>query len=55
MNKDILECHDVPVDIICTPSRVIRTCTNIKKPNGIVFDSLSEQMINDIGAIKELI
>lgn len=27
--------HDVPVDIICTPSQVIFTNTNIPKPQGL--------------------
>jgi 5-formyltetrahydrofolate cyclo-ligase len=26
--------HDVPVDIICTPTQIIRTNTKIPKPQG---------------------
>jgi 5-formyltetrahydrofolate cyclo-ligase len=26
--------HDVPVDIICTPTQIIRTNTSIPKPQG---------------------
>lgn len=29
--------HDVPVDIIVTPTRVIRTNTNLPKPPGILW------------------
>lgn len=28
--------HDVPVDVIVTPTRVIRTNTTIKRPPGIL-------------------
>lgn len=32
-----LAIHDVPVDIICTPTRVIFTNTPIPKPQGLYF------------------
>lgn len=32
-----LAIHDVPVDIICTPTRVIFTNTPIPKPQGLDF------------------
>ncbi len=33
--------HDVPVDIICTPTQVIFTNTTIPKPQGIYWEKLS--------------
>ncbi|XP_063680319.1 uncharacterized protein LOC134815687 [Bolinopsis microptera] len=49
-----LSCHDVPVDIICTPTKVIRTMTSVPKPGGIFWELISEVMMDDIGALKEL-
>ena len=49
-----LSCHDVPVDIICTPTKVIRTRTNIQKPGKIFWELISDEMMDDIGALKEL-
>ena len=49
-----LSCHDLPVDIICTPRCVVRTQTRIPKPQGIYWDLISDVMMDDIGALKEL-
>ncbi len=48
--------HDVPVDIVVTPSRIIR-CSNdcAKRPSGIVLDSLEERKIREIPLLKELL
>ncbi|KAJ7969792.1 5-formyltetrahydrofolate cyclo-ligase [Quillaja saponaria] len=37
--------HDVPVDIICTPTQVIFTETMIPKPQGIYWDKLSPEKL----------
>ncbi|GAQ79784.1 5-formyltetrahydrofolate cyclo-ligase [Klebsormidium nitens] len=37
--------HDVPVDVICTPSRIIRVPPSIPKPQGIYWDRLSPQKL----------
>jgi len=37
--------HDVPVDVVVTPSRVIRTRRRRPKPRGIRWDELSEAQV----------
>merc|ERR1712037_1045129 len=37
--------HDVPVDIIVTPTKVIRTETKIERPSGIYWDLLSPEKL----------
>lgn len=46
--------HDVPVDIICTPTRVIYTNTEIPKPEGIYWDLLSPQKLAQVRVLREL-
>ncbi|CAK9154165.1 unnamed protein product [Ilex paraguariensis] len=46
--------HDVPVDIICTPTQVIFTNTNIPKPQGIYWDKLSPEKLSQIRILREL-
>ena len=50
-----LACHDLPVDLVCTPTRVIRTKSgDMPKPPGIFWELVTDQMMEDIGALKEL-
>ncbi|GFP86919.1 5-formyltetrahydrofolate cyclo-ligase-like protein cog0212 [Phtheirospermum japonicum] len=51
---DKLLVHDVPVDIICTPTRVIFTNTTIPKPQGIYWDKLSPEKLGQIRILREL-
>ncbi|KAA8537932.1 hypothetical protein F0562_027488 [Nyssa sinensis] len=46
--------HDVPVDIICTPTQVIFTNTTIPKPQGIYWDKLSPEKLGQIQILREL-
>ncbi|CAK7346755.1 unnamed protein product [Dovyalis caffra] len=46
--------HDVPVDIICTPTQVIFPSTNIAKPQGIYWDKLSPEKLAQIRILREL-
>ncbi|XP_031287813.1 5-formyltetrahydrofolate cyclo-ligase-like protein COG0212 isoform X2 [Pistacia vera] len=46
--------HDVPVDIICTPTQVIFTNTTIPKPQGIYWDKLSPEKLGQIRILREL-
>ncbi|KAH7525094.1 hypothetical protein FEM48_Zijuj06G0188600 [Ziziphus jujuba var. spinosa] len=46
--------HDVPVDIICTPTQVIYTNTLIPKPQGIYWDKLSPEKLGQIRILREL-
>ncbi|KAJ8434550.1 hypothetical protein Cgig2_001182 [Carnegiea gigantea] len=46
--------HDVPVDIICTPTQVILTNTSIPKPQGIYWEKLSPEKLGQIRILQEL-
>lgn len=46
--------HDVPVDIIVTPTRVIRCCPRLPKPSGIKWSILTEEKLNQIPVLKIL-
>ncbi|CAM8962802.1 unnamed protein product [Rhodiola kirilowii] len=46
--------HDVPVDIICTPTQVILTNTKIPKPQGIYWDKLSPEKLSQIRILQQL-
>ncbi|XP_057446036.1 5-formyltetrahydrofolate cyclo-ligase-like protein COG0212 [Lotus japonicus] len=46
--------HDVPVDIICTPTQVIFTRTSIPKPQGIYWDKLSPEKLGQVRILREL-
>lgn len=45
---------DVPVDIIVTPTRVIRTHTTSPKPPGILWHTLSPQKLSQIRVLRDL-
>jgi 5-formyltetrahydrofolate cyclo-ligase len=49
-----VEDHDVPVDIIITPSRVIRTKTKMQKPGGIIWEKVTEEMLARMPILREL-
>ncbi|PRW39368.1 5-formyltetrahydrofolate cyclo-ligase COG0212 [Chlorella sorokiniana] len=47
--------HDVPVDIICTPTQVIRIKSpGIRKPPGILWERLSPQKLAQIRILQQL-
>mmetsp|Transcript_21384 Transcript_21384/g.42461 ORF Transcript_21384/g.42461 Transcript_21384/m.42461 type:complete len:437 (+) Transcript_21384:182-1492(+) len=46
--------HDVPVDIICTPTRTVRTETKTPKPEGIYWDLLSPQKLSQIRVLQQM-
>lgn len=48
------EDHDVPVDIIITPSKVIRTKTKLAKPKGIIWEKVTNQMLAKMPILREL-
>jgi len=48
-----LLCHDVPVDIICTPTQTIRV-PRMPKPKGIYWDKLSPQKLGSILILQKL-
>mmetsp|Transcript_68690 Transcript_68690/g.212448 ORF Transcript_68690/g.212448 Transcript_68690/m.212448 type:complete len:379 (-) Transcript_68690:193-1329(-) len=47
-------CHDVPVDIICTPTRTIRVERSLPKPQGIYWEKLSPQKLASIKILQQL-
>jgi len=46
--------HDVPLDLIVTPDRAIRTRRRRRKPAGIVWAKLSEEQRREIPALRAL-
>ena len=46
--------HDVPVDIIVTPTRIIRVSNRLPKPCGVMWDLLSPQKLSQIRVLQEL-
>ncbi len=46
--------HDLPLNIIVTPKRIIR-CNRCDKPFGIIPESLKKEKINEIPLLDELI
>lgn len=46
--------YDVPVDIIVTPTRVIRTGSRLAKPPGIFWDLLEPRRLEEMPILKEL-
>mmetsp|Transcript_25105 Transcript_25105/g.65162 ORF Transcript_25105/g.65162 Transcript_25105/m.65162 type:complete len:366 (+) Transcript_25105:233-1330(+) len=54
ISEDMMLEHDVPVDIIVTPTQVIRTGTTRSKPPGILWHKLSPQKLGQIRVLREL-
>lgn len=46
--------HDVPVDIIVTPTRVIKVPNRAPKPSGVYWDLLSPQKLAQIRVLRQL-
>eukprot|EP00550_Attheya_septentrionalis_P000240 CAMPEP_0198291374 /NCGR_PEP_ID=MMETSP1449-20131203/8919_1 /TAXON_ID=420275 /ORGANISM="Attheya septentrionalis, Strain CCMP2084" /LENGTH=376 /DNA_ID=CAMNT_0043990001 /DNA_START=1541 /DNA_END=2671 /DNA_ORIENTATION=- len=46
--------HDVPVDIIVTPTRIIRVPNRAPKPSGVFWDLLSPQKLAQIKVLRQL-
>ncbi|MCO5559336.1 hypothetical protein L7F22_020315 [Adiantum nelumboides] len=49
-----LKIHDVPVDVICTPTHIIQTNTSIPKPKGIYWELLSPEKLGQILVLRQL-
>jgi len=47
--------HDIPVDYIITPERVIKTETKLEKPRGIYKKHLNQIKIKNIPVLKEIL
>lgn len=46
--------HDVPMDLVVTPERVVRTETKYDRPAGIQWDALSEEKVAEIPVLEHL-
>jgi len=45
--------HDIPVDYIVTPTRVIETHTKLPRPRGIYWEYLTQEQIDAIPYLKK--
>jgi len=48
------EDHDVPLDIIVTPTKIIRTNTKLTKPKGIIWGKVTEEMLEKMPILREI-
>ncbi|MFQ5940596.1 MAG: 5-formyltetrahydrofolate cyclo-ligase [Nitrososphaerales archaeon] len=48
------EDHDVPIDIIITPNRIIRTKTRLPKPEGVIWKKVTDEMLSKMPILREL-
>ena len=46
--------HDIPVDYIVTPTRVIPTHTRLQRPRGIYWDDLTKEKIDEMPYFQKL-
>ena len=53
-NEVAVEAHDVPMDAIVTPDRVIRPEAGFSKPSGIDWSALSEERIEEMPVLARL-
>lgn len=49
------EDHDVPVDVIITPTQVIKTHRKRPKPKGVIWEKVTSEMMEDMPVLKELV
>ncbi|WP_459192631.1 5-formyltetrahydrofolate cyclo-ligase [Halosimplex sp. J119] len=48
-----VDAHDVPLDVIVTPERVIRTETSHERPDGIDWNALDDERIEEIPVLAQ--
>ena len=46
--------HDVPVDVIITPKRVLRTNTPYSRPSGVDWSLITDRMIQEMPILAEI-
>ncbi|MFC3477284.1 5-formyltetrahydrofolate cyclo-ligase [Halobacterium litoreum] len=46
--------HDVPMDLVVTPERTVRTDTEYDRPTGVDWDALSEERIAEMPVLARL-
>lgn len=47
-----VKAHDVPMDLIVTPNRTVRTKTEYEKPSGVFWGELSEERIAEMPVLE---
>ena len=52
--NDLFEPHDVPVDVIVTPTQTIIIDSKIKKPTDIIWSSISHRKLQAIPVLKDI-
>jgi len=48
------EKHDVPIDWILTPEKVVETNTSLEKPSGIEWELLDEEDLDEMPVLKKI-
>ncbi|MFC7081885.1 5-formyltetrahydrofolate cyclo-ligase [Halorussus caseinilyticus] len=48
-----VEDHDVPMDLVVTPTRTIRTETEFERPTGVFREELTDERIAEIPVLRE--
>ncbi len=46
--------HDIPVDFIATPTRLIDTKTRYIRPEGVIWEELGESQIRNVPLLREM-
>ena len=54
LEKIPTEEHDIPINIIATPRRIIETKTRYPRPKGILWEKVTEKMLQGIPVLKKL-
>ncbi|XP_074470056.1 methenyltetrahydrofolate synthase domain-containing protein isoform X1 [Sebastes fasciatus] len=52
--EELMESHDLTVDYILTPTRVIKTSCQLPKPQGIIWTKLDPEKLEKIPILKKL-
>lgn len=52
--KSLFHSHDLPVDIIVTPTEVIRISNRLPKPDHLQWEIITREKFEQIGILKEL-
>ena len=52
--QNLFEKHDLPVDIIVTPTEVFRVKDRLPKPDHIIWNILTREKFNQIPILREL-
>jgi 5-formyltetrahydrofolate cyclo-ligase len=47
-----VEAHDVPMDLVVTPTETIRPKTALERPSGVFWDALSDERIAEIPVLE---